>query len=120
MLGPAKMVGSLNTSPRRFPPTAVRAERLQYSRLVRHLYREPLCSVLRPEIVPRSRGIGRQFHHVAPYAAAGTVTLGFATPLAATLGVSVMMVAAVSVHWRNGFFITEGGYEFTSCSERRR
>jgi putative oxidoreductase len=40
------------------------------------------------------------------------LALGFATPLAVALGVSVMMVAAVSVHWRNGFFITEGGYEF--------
>jgi putative oxidoreductase len=40
--------------------------------------------------------------------------LGFATPLAAALTVSVMIVATVSVHWRNGFFITEGGYEFNA------
>src|SRR3954447_25995107 len=33
---------------------------------------------------------------------------GFATPLAAALTVSLMIVAAVSVHGRNGFFITEG------------
>lgn len=47
-------------------------------------------------------------------AAGVLLALGFATPLAATLGVAVMMVAAVSVDWRNGFFITEGGYEFNA------
>src|SRR5688572_3679985 len=37
---------------------------------------------------------------------------GFLTPLAAALIASVMVVAAVTVHWKNGFFITSGGYEF--------
>lgn len=45
-------------------------------------------------------------------AAGVLLVLGCATPLAAALTVSVMMVAAVSVHGRNGFFITDGGYEF--------
>jgi putative oxidoreductase len=40
------------------------------------------------------------------------LALGLAAPLAAAVVLSVMMVAAVSVHGRNGFFITEGGYEF--------
>jgi putative oxidoreductase len=40
------------------------------------------------------------------------LALGLAAPLAAAVVLSVMMVAAVSVHARNGFFITEGGYEF--------
>jgi putative oxidoreductase len=51
--------------------------------------------------------------------AAGTVeiagglllALGFLTPLGAALIASVMMVAAVTVHARNGFFTTSGGYE---------
>jgi putative oxidoreductase len=44
------------------------------------------------------------------------LALGLATPLAATMFVSVMFVAAVAVHMRNGFFITQNGYEYTSCS----
>ena len=41
------------------------------------------------------------------------LAFGFLTPLAAALIASVMAVAAVAVHWKNGFFITSGGYEFT-------
>lgn len=41
------------------------------------------------------------------------LALGFLTPLAAALIVSVMVVAAVTVHWKKGFFITSGGYEYT-------
>lgn len=37
---------------------------------------------------------------------------GFLTPLAAALIVSVMIVAAATVHWKNGFFVTSGGYEY--------
>lgn len=45
---------------------------------------------------------------------AGTlVVLGLATPLAAAIAVSIMIVAAVSVHLKNGFFITGGGVEYT-------
>jgi putative oxidoreductase len=37
---------------------------------------------------------------------------GLATPLAAMLAMSLMVVAAATVHWKNGFFITKNGYEF--------
>jgi putative oxidoreductase len=37
---------------------------------------------------------------------------GLLTPLAAALVASVMVVAAVTAHVRNGFFITTGGYEY--------
>jgi putative oxidoreductase len=40
------------------------------------------------------------------------LALGLASPLATAVVLSVMMVAAVGVHGRNGFFITEGGYEY--------
>lgn len=40
------------------------------------------------------------------------LTLGLLTPLAAALVVSVMIVAAVGVHVRNGFFITDSGFEY--------
>src|SRR6185369_15223327 len=39
------------------------------------------------------------------------LAIGFLTPLAAALVAFVMLVAAVLVHWKNGFFITSGGYE---------
>lgn len=38
---------------------------------------------------------------------------GLLTPLAAALVASVMIVAAVTAHLRNGFFIMTGGFEFT-------
>jgi putative oxidoreductase len=40
------------------------------------------------------------------------LALGLATPLAAAMAVSIMFVAAATVHLRNGFFITEGGFEY--------
>jgi putative oxidoreductase len=40
------------------------------------------------------------------------LAIGFLTPLAAALMASVMVVAAATVHWKNGFFIMNGGYEF--------
>ena len=40
------------------------------------------------------------------------LAIGLFTPLAAAVIASVMLVAAVTVHWKNGFFITSGGYEF--------
>lgn len=40
------------------------------------------------------------------------LTLGFLTPIAAAVVLSVMLVAAVSVHVKQGFFITSGGYEY--------
>jgi len=38
---------------------------------------------------------------------------GFLTPAAAATVVAVMLVAAVSVHLKNGFFAPSGGYEYT-------
>ena len=40
------------------------------------------------------------------------LALGFLTPLGAALAASVMLVAAATVHARNGFFITSNGFEF--------
>ena len=40
------------------------------------------------------------------------LAIGFLTPLAAAMVASVMLVAAALVHWKNGFFITSGGYEY--------
>ena len=40
-------------------------------------------------------------------------TLGFLAPVAAALVFSVMLVAAVTVHIKQGFFVTSGGYEYT-------
>ena len=41
------------------------------------------------------------------------LALGFLTPLAAAVAVSVMVVAMFSVHWKNGFFLAKGGIEYT-------
>jgi putative oxidoreductase len=38
--------------------------------------------------------------------------LGLLTPLAALGMTSAMFVAIWSVHWKNGFFVGKGGYEF--------
>ena len=40
------------------------------------------------------------------------LVLGLLTPLAATMVFAVMLVAALSVHVKQGFFITSGGYEY--------
>jgi putative oxidoreductase len=40
------------------------------------------------------------------------VALGALTPVGAALVFSVMIVAAVSVHLKNGFFVTSGGIEY--------
>jgi putative oxidoreductase len=39
------------------------------------------------------------------------ITLGFLGPVGPALMLSVMIVAAVSVHWRNGFFVGKNGIE---------
>jgi putative oxidoreductase len=41
------------------------------------------------------------------------LALGLLTPLASALLVSVMFVAAVTVHIKKGFFAQNGGYEYT-------
>jgi putative oxidoreductase len=40
------------------------------------------------------------------------LALGFLTPLGAALGASVMLVAAITTHVKNGFFTSSGGYEY--------
>jgi putative oxidoreductase len=40
------------------------------------------------------------------------VILGFLTPLAALALIGVMIVAVLTVHLKNGFFVANGGYEF--------
>jgi putative oxidoreductase len=49
---------------------------------------------------------------VVEVAAGALLALGFLTPLGAALGLSVMIVAAATVHFKNGFFATAGGYEY--------
>lgn len=52
-------------------------------------------------------------------AAGGALVLGVTTPLAASAVIGTMAVAAVTVHRRNGFFITAEGYEYVlalSCA----
>jgi putative oxidoreductase len=41
------------------------------------------------------------------------VALGFLGPVASALMLSVMIVAAVTVHWKNGFFAASNGIETT-------
>src|SRR5205823_7286177 len=41
------------------------------------------------------------------------LALGLLTPLGGAATVGVMTVAALAVHRQNGYFITEGGYEYT-------
>lgn len=39
------------------------------------------------------------------------LAVGFMTPLAAAAIIGVMVAAAVAVHWTNGFFNSDGGFE---------
>jgi len=41
------------------------------------------------------------------------LALGLVTPVAASIVAAVMLVAGVSAHARRGFFLTNGGYEYT-------
>lgn len=41
------------------------------------------------------------------------LALGVATPLAAAILLGVMLVAMISVHLKQGFFVMQGGYEYT-------
>jgi putative oxidoreductase len=40
------------------------------------------------------------------------IALGAATPLAATSLIATMVTAIRTVHWKNGFFSSNGGYEY--------
>ena len=48
---------------------------------------------------------------VAEVASGLLVTLGFLGPVGPALMISVMLVAAISVHWKNGLFATHNGIE---------
>jgi len=41
------------------------------------------------------------------------IALGFLGPIGSALMLSVMIVAALTVHWKNGFFASAGGIELT-------
>ena len=59
---------------------------------------------------------GRRYALMAGLVETGSgisLALGFLTPLAAAMVFSVMFVAAVSAHVKQGFFIGGGGYEYT-------
>jgi putative oxidoreductase len=52
------------------------------------------------------------FAGLAEFGGGVLLALGFATPLAATLIISVMFVATATVHIKNGFFNHSQGYEY--------
>jgi len=59
---------------------------------------------------------GRRSAMLAGLAEAGSgvlLILGLATPIAAAVALGVMFVAGVSAHLKQGFFSTQGGYEYT-------
>jgi putative oxidoreductase len=76
---------------------------------------------------PGLDAIGKSFESIGFYpgrrhaALAGMVesgagvllALGFLTPIAAAAVFAVMLVAAVSAHVKQGFFLASGGYEYT-------
>lgn len=49
---------------------------------------------------------------LAEFGGGTLLVLGLLTPLGAAAVAGVMFVAIATVHWRNGFFNTRGGYEF--------
>jgi putative oxidoreductase len=58
---------------------------------------------------------GRRHALMAGLAEAGggvLLAVGLLTPVGAALGVSVMLVAAVTAHAKNGFFNSSGGFEY--------
>ena len=52
------------------------------------------------------------FAGLAEFGGGIALAIGLATPLAAAVVLSVMLVAAVSVHLKNGFFLSKSGYEY--------
>ena len=59
---------------------------------------------------------GRRSAFLAGLTEAGAglfLALGLATPAAAAAGFAVMVVAGVSAHLKQGFFLQKGGYEYT-------
>ena len=49
---------------------------------------------------------------LAEFGGGALLILGLLTPLGAAAVAGVMLVAIATVHWRNGFFNSNGGYEF--------
>jgi hypothetical protein len=49
---------------------------------------------------------------LAEFAGGALLVLGLITPLGSATVAGVMLVAIATVHWRNGFFNSNGGYEF--------
>ena len=49
---------------------------------------------------------------LAEFGGGALLILGLLTPLGAAAVAGVMFVAIATVHWRNGFFNSNGGYEF--------
>jgi putative oxidoreductase len=49
---------------------------------------------------------------LAEFGGGALLVLGLLTPLGAAAVAGVMFVAIVTVHWKNGFFNSSGGYEF--------
>ena len=49
---------------------------------------------------------------LAEFGGGALLVLGLITPLGSAAVAGVMLVAIATVHWRNGFFSSNGGYEF--------
>jgi len=49
---------------------------------------------------------------LAEFGGGALLILGLLTPLGAAAVAGVMLVAIATVHWKNGFFNSSGGYEF--------
>ena len=49
---------------------------------------------------------------LAEFGGGALLVLGLITPLGSATVAGVMLVAIATVHWRNGFFNSNGGYEF--------
>ena len=49
---------------------------------------------------------------LAEFGGGALLILGLITPLGSATVAGVMLVAIATVHWRNGFFNSNGGYEF--------
>ena len=49
---------------------------------------------------------------LAEFGGGALLVLGLITPLGSAAVAGVMLVAIATVHWRNGFFNSNGGYEF--------
>ena len=71
----------------------------------------------------RNRGLARgdgsearsdvgRLNGLAEFAGGALLVLGLITPLGSAAVAGVMLVAIATVHWRNGFFNSNGGYEF--------